>query len=568
MKYLKKLGVLLLLCASFSLTLAADVPDSYTKSAIQDLSRYEQQASALTANRASNVRRMQKLVNLSYERLQQSTQQSEEIWQQTNARYGALNAHLAALLNPGAKASGNGAPANTAAATNAGQSSDNGASQSTQTSKLDAKPSANKKPAGAVPPLVSGQRVRVKKLTKDINAVAGTISTTGPSRLQDQPDVQALQKRFGQFRDAIARYPQLDDPDVVAANQAFNTLQQSLRTEYARAQSQMSALGDVQARITQLQALLSQHPVPDALSAPFDQAKISTWLELAGNSRSASEHVQKQIAEILPNAYLPETRGLPDAGAPFERKDVERISAHAQQRFQQVQSTYGSMVESLKSSMSHYRNQIDERWQQNPETIDGRWVFLDVSQQQQSSELFAEAMSVADSYIALEAALKRDTSLGEKLMSHAKKAKITFETKQALALSTSRMPEAVSNDKNLLAIASEIVAKPKYEFGKAGQIVLTTAEIIERERKDSEVEFDDVDVSLSGDIKLSGTETTWTYRWEEFKFAVPLHDEESGKWHIWWITAKNFSSGSANTPIGRWVSGGTNQGNEILEEHI
>ena len=77
-----------------------------------------------------------------------------------------------------------------------------------------------------------------------------------------------------------------------------------------------------------------------------------------------------------------------------------------------------------------------------------------------------------------------------------------------------------------------------------------------------------VDLSLSGKITLSGTETTWNYKWQEFKFATPLKEKDSDDWYIWWITAKKYSSGWERTPIGEWVSGATTKGDLILKENF
>jgi hypothetical protein len=142
-----------------------------------------------------------------------------------------------------------------------------------------------------------------------------------------------------------------------------------------------------------------------------------------------------------------------------------------------------------------------------------------------------------------------------------------FQRKRLVALASSRLPEARSTDPTRLSIATRILQTPRYQFGEFGTIVLTTDRIIEREKKSSEIDIDKLELSLSGDLKASGTETGWTYRWQEFKFAVPLK-ETDGSWAIWWITAKNYSSGAANTPIGSWVSGRAEKGNPIPRENF
>jgi len=84
----------------------------------------------------------------------------------------------------------------------------------------------------------------------------------------------------------------------------------------------------------------------------------------------------------------------------------------------------------------------------------------------------------------------------------------------------------------------------------------------------SEEEYNDIDISLAGEITLTGTKTTWHYRWDEFKFATPILDNQTGKWYLWWITAKKFHSGASTTPIGEWVSGSATKGGVILETNF
>lgn len=93
-------------------------------------------------------------------------------------------------------------------------------------------------------------------------------------------------------------------------------------------------------------------------------------------------------------------------------------------------------------------------------------------------------------------------------------------------------------------------------------------DIVEREKEVSRTEIRNVEFSLSGDITLSGTETTWHYRWEEFNFAAPVKEADSDDWYVWWITARKHASGWERTPIGRWVSGTAVKGDLILPENF
>jgi len=128
------------------------------------------------------------------------------------------------------------------------------------------------------------------------------------------------------------------------------------------------------------------------------------------------------------------------------------------------------------------------------------------------------------------------------------------------------MPEAVSTDAERLAIAKDVLERPKYNFGDHGPIILNTKEILEKERKESEIEIDDVDV-FGGEIRMSGTKETTVWKWKEFQFATTLKDE-NGLWRITYIKPKFFTSGASTTPLNSWISGGVVEGDLIREENI
>ena len=130
------------------------------------------------------------------------------------------------------------------------------------------------------------------------------------------------------------------------------------------------------------------------------------------------------------------------------------------------------------------------------------------------------------------------------------------------------LPPAKSTDSELIRIAKAILATPRYQFGRHGPVVITTENIVQREKELSEEEYNDIDISLAGEITLTGTKTTWHYRWDEFKFATPILDNQTGKWYLWWITAKKFHSGASTRPIGEWVSGSATKGGVILETNF
>jgi hypothetical protein len=418
-----------------------------------------------------------------------------------------------------------------------------------------------------VAPLVSGQRVRVKKLTRDMNQNRQDIVTTGPSQFQDASVVKARQKRLKQFEDALNRYPQLDDPDVQAARGAYVALAKALSTEYKRAQAQLAKLGDVQQALATIEENGRKYAVPALPQIPFTEAQAKDWVQAASNARTVAEHNHKELALIAELAYLPNNPGTPQAGAPYDANDVARLQRHAASMFKAVQADYQTLANDLASRMQQMDSDVFSRWQEDPQG-EKKWIFLRDNSVKEAHEVFARSRAIAQSSVYLEQALNRPADQALAILEKLDQAEQQFKRNGELALAASRLPQPVANDPARIDIAEQILQTPKYEFGKHGPIVLTTPDIIERERKDSEIDIDDAEITLGGDLKMRGTQTTWTYKWKEFKFAVPLQDTDSERWYIWWITAKNFSSGGDRTPIGRWISGKATKGDPILPQHF
>ncbi|MCB1584189.1 MAG: hypothetical protein R3E90_02380 [Marinicella sp.] len=416
-----------------------------------------------------------------------------------------------------------------------------------------------------VAPLVSGQIVQVKKLARDIVNVKQSIKNTGPSEFQSAENVKAKQKRFQQFTEALNRYPQLDDPLVQTARAEYMSLQTALKAEFERAKQQLKELGDVQARLTQLQQNFDQYPVPQIMEPPFDAVAVSNWVKQASAARTVGEHNLKELNAIVPLAYLPINPGTPQNGSPFDADDVRRMQNHAKKMQQAVQSNYLTMSGNITNQLKQKIEQVKNRWQENPEG-ENKWVFLKVDQVSQAKQLFSESKALAQSSIYLEQALQQDHSFATEALKVINQAEQQYQANGQLALNSSRLPEAVNDDDDMIEFAEEILERPRYQFGAYGPIVLTTKDIIERESKSSEIDIDKVEV-VGRDLKMSGTETTWTYKWQEFKFATPIKDAD-GTWYIWWITAKKYASGSSITPIGEWVAGQSTQGNPILESNF
>jgi len=536
------LGLLLLLSPT-----AGIAEDNVIKNARLDIARFEKQANGLTPARASHARRILKLLTLSHARLKQSTHQDEADWQAVDRRYQSLKAQLEGII--------------------AGQQGTvkNEVATQTKAETTSAKPGAKQTKSTAA--LVSGQRVRVKKLARDINSVSDSIVTNGPSLLQDRNKVLAYQKRMKQFATALGRYPQLEDPDVKQARAAYLKLKNKLSEEFERAKGQLARLGNVQQRLAVIEANSRKYAVPSRLTIPFDQNQAQAWVKAASSARTVAEHNLKELSAIAPLAYLPNNPGTPQTGAPYDANDIKRLTRFSQSNLKKVQASYRALSNELSQRLNHVVSELSRRYQVAPDS-DKRWVYLGKGRKDEALAEFGKGKQVALSSIYLETALGRQPQQAQQALDKLQHAEQGFMKNYRIALEGSRLPDAKSTDKKLQQIARQIVEKPRYKFGQHGKVVLTTDKIIERERKNSEIHIDDAQLTLGGEIKMKGTETVWTYKWKEFRFAVPIKEADSNDWYIWWITAKNFSSGGPKTPLNEWVSGKATQGNRILEKNL
>ncbi len=409
--------------------------------------------------------------------------------------------------------------------------------------------------AGNVRPLVSGERVRVKKLTRDMSNVLGAITTEGPSLFQDPLEYNAAVKRFTQFTDALKKYPQADDPDVQAARETYLALRAKLVPELERGAEQQKILGDVFGNLRAIENRDTTAPVPPRLQPPFTEADVKQWADASRIARDAAQKDYKYIQDIAPIAYLPD---FTKSGrkAEFGGKDLPRILSNAENRYKSALAGYGIAQRNIEATLEQMQNQI-----------------LPPSAGMHADELarirktFDDMIPVAQSAVYLESGLGRPTEEAEKSVEALRAQRAEFKAGREAAIDAVRMPEPVSTDADRLAIAKEILETERYGFGEYGPIILNTKEILEKSREESEIEIDDVDF-FGGEIRMSGTKETTTWTWEEFQFATALREPGTDLWRITYIKPKKFTSGASTTPIGSWISGGVVETDLIREENI
>ncbi len=424
--------------------------------------------------------------------------------------------------------------------------------------------------AEAPRPLVSGERARVQRLARDIAAAAETLNQGGIAPFQNPAHFQQWQERIDRFRAALDRFPQTDDPDVQAAAAQLADLENLFTFAARKGARQQAETGDVQATLAAIDAGLREHTAPQWLPAPFTDEEAFRWASRATTAKNFAEDAIATIERIAATAHLPLTRGTVEQGAAYDRQDLDRLHNVAGRTIRNVDEAFQETFGNLQAAFGAQNRDLDYYRSLDPENPAHRMnAFL---REDAAADVYGELdrqLAIVASAAAFQRALGREPS--DNVMArieeiHALRARYAENRRKALG--DSRLPEPRSTDPARIAVAKKILAEPRYGFGEHGPIVLTSPDIVEREKEVSRAEIRNVEFSLSGDITLSGTETTWHYRWEEFNFAAPVKEADSDDWYVWWITARKYASGWERTPIGRWVSGAVVKGDLILPENF
>jgi hypothetical protein len=331
------------------------------------------------------------------------------------------------------------------------------------------------------------------------------------------------------------------------------------------ATKELAGLGDVQARLRAFDGQLQR--VPEPPEWPYEGNAVKEWVVAIAKAREAAAVNLQQLAVIRENAHLPDQRGTVGEGAAYDLQDLNRIDAG-----------FRGNITRVDQSLEQFSANIDLQVSQVPDTLDYVAGLDPANEHDQTNSFLGPGNAdelrgrLAKTRQFMTVAVGYDQLLGrEQLAAHSEMLKRVdgaiagFETQRARALNLVRMPKAASTDKSLLSIARETLKNPDYEVGPIKRMVVNSDKV-HREQETSDIEFDKADVSLSGTVTLSGTETTYRYSWDQFQVATA--EEVGGSYFIFYNTLKYYTSGSATTPLNRWILSGRIQGSEIPEANI
>ncbi len=545
-------GIILFVLCSVS-TWAVEPADSNIKSVLDDLTRYEQQFSANTRPSKNTVNRTLKLLTISRQRLDGSAHKDHASWLEADRRHTALVTALQAYLTgstpaaPATSSSPPPAPSSTSQQPAAAPSGNNGNAASRQ--------------------LISQDLVRLKKLKRDIESATDSVDTGGVKPFQDAAYIEKFSNVADRHRQSLARYADVaDHPDVMAAAAALENLDKMI--EFGKQQGAMAnqELGDVQARLAEYDARLKTLS-PPAVPQELDRDNMTAWLQQSARIRQAAAADFEALNLYREKAYLPDSRGTVEQGAAFDMQNVDSMQQAHRRNIQIIDDSLRQLTQNFDANIRHIEDTLNVFSALDP-----------TSRKDQQSGFLGEGnradrlamLDRHDQMVAAAQAYHELTGSGQAdnwklLAARLSAARLDYQADSAQALKLVRMPEAATDDGDLEDVAEDTLENPKYGVGEIERLVIN-ADKTHHTRESSEVEYDEVDVSITGKVTLSGTQTTTFYEWDQFQVATV--EQEGDQYFIYYNTLKYFTSGASTTPQNKWILSNRFRGTEILEDNI
>jgi hypothetical protein len=518
--------------------------DGQIQGALSDIGKYEKQFKDKTTFSASSVKRTLKLLTLTRQRLDSSPNKTSPSWKEVDTRYNTLVAYLNGLLEP--KNSVVKAP---------GQAG---------------KPSTAQKPVVSAPhtgnrKMISQQRVRIKKLNRDILSAMDTLDKGGPKPFQDSGYVNKKQHLVETFKAALGKYDNYsDDPDVIATKQSLEKMENMMTFGRNHAAKEIKVLGNVQKRLGAINSQVHNMRVPAAPQYPLKQGDLSRWLVALSTLRQNAVKLYAPLPQIKQRAYLPHTLRTVGQGGAYDLQDVDRLERSLSRIANEIDQNLKTFSSNLELNLKEVTETLS--FYDTFDPSDSQHFLWEGRAEKIRADLSSK-MTLVSEAAEFDRLLKRPTQKDKlRLLERVKSTAAAYEKKYQQARKMAKMPKPATSDSQLEKIARQTLTNPKYDYvGEIKRLVINT-EKVHREKDTGTVNFDKVDVRLGGNVKLSGTQTMYHYAWDEFQVATaePVGD----KYYVFYTTLKYFTSGSGTTPLNKWIIGKRVKWNEIPEENI
>lgn len=526
----------------------AEPADGQIRAALDDIARYEQQFPAGARERAANVKRAIRLLGLTRERLDGSPNRADESWLEADGRLNVLLDRLNGML--------------------AGEDSQPPSPQPSSATAPPASATSASGASAAAAEMISQDRVRIGKLLRDIRSSTETLESNGPKPFQDPGYASGREAIAERYRQTLERYAGFaGDPDVVAATEALRDHETLIRAGKENAADVLASIGDPQAALAAIFAHQSTLRPPPPPAFPYEEGSVDAWVRDIARVRQAMVDDHGKLQSLADSAWLPLNRGTPESGAPYDAQDVGMLQGALVREVGVIDENFTTFRNNLDAQAADVARQLDFYDSLDPLDDHARAnSFLGAGQAAENRARLDGFVSLVETVAGLDRLTGRTPPADhEALLRRARDMRASYDTRRAEALATVRMPEPATDDPELVRIARETLADPAYDVGDILRLVINS-DVRDLEKRTSEIDIDDVDVGAGGDLTLSGTETSWTYRWKQYQVATaePVGDTH----YIFYNTLKYYTAGADTTPLNRWIVANRIQTVEIPRENI
>jgi len=290
--------------------------------------------------------------------------------------------------------------------------------------------------------------------------------------------------------------------------------------------------------------------LPKTPKIPPPEGSLRTWLKQLSTLRKKAVTAYKPIPNLKKTAHLPNNRQTVDSGAPYDMNDLNRIQRGLKKFIGSIDTQVKNMSNNLKANVDMvYLNLKDKRSDRIP--FDYPLV--------KEAAIFAKMLNKKDDYAKY-----------SDLLSALDAASSVASNKAKDKLQARRMPKAVANNKELLNVVRDILAKYKpneyeNEIGQIKRMAITTNK--QRMTEDrSNSRLDTSSKVVLGERVIGVTTTTYHYVWDEFN--VTTLEKVKGKFYLISHKFKYYKSGPKSHKLNRWLLAYRGMGTEILKANI
>ncbi len=386
-------------------------------------------------------------------------------------------------------------------------------------------------------------------LIDDLNKTIDMINRLQPLQYLVAEDVEAVRKRLTGVNEAAGALQSNDLPSVQKVLVNFARIAKAFEERVQEAEAEHAQLGDVDAELAAIDQRVRTMRVPQALTADAGEAAIRAFAEAAAAVR---DHVDTDLA------YLQSVQGKTpltvDQGNAY-RYNMNELS-HA--RPQALDKALADSAFAVDAHVERFVSTVS--WVEETDPADRDHManrLLGEGQYEETLANIESGLAAVEMAAAFDAAIGRDDAPDRAAQTQAFQAAIgIWDDKFVQSLAAARMPEAKSNDAELLAAATEVLARPKYGYQYERMVI--NYDLHRKEKKTGDIEADLV--------QETATVTIYHYIWDEFQVTTA---EQVGDAHyLFFNRFRYYLQGDETTTTDKWILSERHQGHRILPENI